>query len=450
MESLILKIVKPIWYFSIFTKKPKNFIDYKSLDKKTLSKINICYDYSSEELTEIDAMYQLINKGFIIKSNVESYNYIDLENNSYDITIKDQYLFLRRMYKSIWIYYILILKIISFKIKLEDFISIYKTKKIKQLKVNNKLDYDDYNTFKSDLVKEKPNISIILPTLNRYANLENILKDLEKQTYKNFEIIIIDQSNPFKANFYDKFQLNTKVFFQEERGLWKARNLGIQNSSSDFFLFLDDDSVIDNTWIFEHLKCIDFFNADISAGVSISIAGAPVPINYSFFRLADQLDTGNVMIKKEVFKKCGLFDLQFEKMRMGDGEFGLRAYLNGFKIIHNPLSKRNHLKVRTGGLREMGSWDGLRPKNILNLRPIPSVLYFYRSYWGDSNALFSLIQTIPFSLTPYSMKGRFKGYLLSSILFILFFPIIIYKVFKSWRYSGKMIKTGPIIEKYTL
>ena len=137
-------------------------------------------------------------------------------------------------------------------------------------------------------------------------------------------------------------------------------------------------------------------------------------------------------------------------MRMGDGEFGLRAYLNGFKIIHNPLSKRNHLKVRTGGLREMGSWDGLRPKNILNLRPIPSVLYFYRIYWGDLNALFSLIQTIPFSLTPYSMKGRFKGYLLSSILFILFFPIIIYKVFKSWRYSGKMIKTGPIIEKYTL
>jgi len=157
-----------------------------------------------------------------------------------------------------------------------------------------------------------------------------------------------------------------------------------------------------------------------------------------------------VLIKRKVFKKCGLFDLQFEKMRMGDGEFGLRAYLNGFRIINNPLSKRNHLKVKKGGLREMGSWDGLRPKNIFNLRPIPSVLYFYRSYWGDSNALLSLIQTIPFSLTPYVIKGTYKGYIISIILFMLFYPLIIFKVYQSWKYSGKMIKKGPMIEKYFL
>ena len=316
------------------------------------------------------------------------------------------------------------------------------------LKLNNFVQYDNYETYKSKLIKSSPFISIIIPTLNRYKNLESVLKDLQIQTYKNFEIIIIDQSKPFKPDFYKMFSLNIKVIFQKNRALWKARNLGIKNSSADFFLFLDDDSRLKKTWIFEHLKCIDFFKADISAGVSISKIGAPIPTNYNFFRIADQLDTGNVLIRKKVFKKCGLFDLQFEKMRMGDGEFGIRACLNGFKIIHNPLSKRTHLKVKKGGLREMGSWDGLRPKNIFNLRPIPSVLYFYRSYWGDSNSLFSMIQTIPFSLTPYSLKGRYNGYLISIVLFIIFYPLIIYQVYKSWKISDEMIKKGPIIEKY--
>ena len=93
--------------------------------------------------------------------------------------------------------------------------------------------------------------------------------------------------------------------------------------------------------------------------------GSPIPGNYSFFRIADQLDTGNVLIKKHVFKKCGLFDRQFEKQRMGDGEFGLRSYKKGFISISNPVSKRVHLKVKTGGLRQLGSWDAFRPTNIL-------------------------------------------------------------------------------------
>ena len=54
------------------------------------------------------------------------------------------------------------------------------------------------------------------------------------------------------------------------------------------------------------------------------------------------------MIKKKVFEKCSLFDEKFEKMRMGDSEFGVRAYLNGFKNISNPKSYREHLKIAKG------------------------------------------------------------------------------------------------------
>ena len=145
-----------------------------------------------------------------------------------------------------------------------------------------------------------------------------------------------------------------------------------------------------------------------------------------------------------------MFDRQFEKQRMGDGEFGLRAYLNGFKCISNPYAKRIHIKHDEGGLRETSSWDSFRPNSWTHPRPIPSVLYFWRKYWGNKPAIFALIQTIPFSLNPYSLKGKKSGYILSLVVFILFFPLVITQVIRSWHKSGKMINSGPMIQKYRI
>ena len=64
---------------------------------------------------------------------------------------------------------------------------------------------------------------------------------------------------------------------------------------------------------------------------------------------------------------CGLFDKQFERMRMGDNEFGIRSARNNFLNIQNPNAHRIHFKADEGGLREMGSWDGFHSKNIFSL-----------------------------------------------------------------------------------
>ena len=445
----ILKFVKPIWYHSIFTKNSNNlWINYWDIDERFKERLNICDKYSTIEMTSLDASYQLIQNGYVNKNLNTKNILINFNKSKKYFSIEDQYLFVRRMFKPFWVYYALLLRIIFFKVQINDFLSIFNTRNVLPLKSKNNLQYNDYDLYNSDLIKQKPLISIILPTLNRYEYLRKIIEDLEKQTYKNFELIVIDQSEPFRSNFYNSLGFKVEVLRQKDKALWKARNYGIKISKGNFFLFLDDDSKVTPNWIYQHIKCIDYFNADISAGISISKFGAPVPYNYKYFRWADQLDTGNVLIKENVFKKCGLFDLQFEKMRMGDAEFGLRAKLNGFKSINNPLSKRIHYKVKSGGLREIGSWDGLRPKNFLKIRPIPSVLYFYRSYWGDDNALSSLIQTIPFSLSPYSLKGRFYSNLFSFILFIFFSPIFLIQVIRSWFISSKMIKQGSKIENY--
>jgi Predicted glycosyltransferases len=169
-----------------------------------------------------------------------------------------------------------------------------------------------------------------------------------------------------------------------------ARNKAIELSDSDYLLLFDDDSRVELDWIRNHIKCLDFFDADISSGTSISLVGDKVPDNYSFFKYSEQLDTGNVLIKRDVFKAIGLFDRQYEKQRMGDGEYGLRAFLFGFKNISNPYAQRLHLKVGTGGLRQMGSWDGFRPKKWFSPRPIPSVLYQFRKYYGNKMTIFNL------------------------------------------------------------
>ena len=154
-----------------------------------------------------------------------------------------------------------------------------------------------------------------------------------------------------------------------------------------------------------------------------------------------------MFIKKEVFKEMGLFDRQFERQRMGDGEFGLRAQLYGFLNISNPYAKRLHLKVGSGGLRQMGSWDAFRPRKWFSPRPIPSVVYFFRMYFGKKRTFYSLLKAIPPSIIPYRFKKNKKMLLLGVFLSLLLFPVIIVQVIISWQYASKKINQGAIISE---
>ena len=175
------------------------------------------------------------------------------------------------------------------------------------------------------------------------------------------------------------------------------------------------------------------------------MVGAPTPQNYSYFRWADQLDTGNTMLKNEVFQRTGLFDTQFEGMRMGDGEFGARAFMNGFRSVSNPKARRFHLKSKDGGLRETSGWDGMRPKKVFLNRDQSLVFYIFIVSIGEINLPFlSLIQTLPTSLGPYRIKGTRLGKLVSLIILLFFFPFVILQVLRAWIISSKMLKNATL------
>ncbi|MFC4721208.1 glycosyltransferase family 2 protein [Geojedonia litorea] len=335
----------------------------------------------------------------------------------------------------------------SLKHPIKNLSAFYRTRSIRRSRyLEAPIPHSDWNAFNSPLVAQAPKVSVIIPTLNRYTYLKDVLMDLERQDYSNFEVLVVDQSEPFQKDFYKSYALDLKVSQQEEKALWLARNTAIQQAQGDYLLFFDDDSRVDSDWIRQHLKCLDVFNADLSSGVSISKVGDTVPAHYAFFRVSDQLDTGNVMIKKKVFKELGMFDRQFERQRMGDGEFGLRAFLAGYLNVSNPHAKRLHLKVDHGGLRQMGSWDAFRTSSLLAPRPIPSVLYFFRRYFGNRQAGYALLRTVPMSIMPYRFKGNsyLKG--IGVLISLLLLPIVSIQVLRSWRLSSKALHEGPLIE----
>jgi glycosyltransferase involved in cell wall biosynthesis len=441
-----LKYISPGWYYNIMPLNGyKYFYNYEKLPTNLKELLDIDDKYSNNDAIKLDAAYQCWYKGIIFQNDD-----ISIDINSLKISVNDYYRFVKRFYNSYWVYYILILRIITFHNPILELIAILKVFFVKRINVYESVNVSNkvlIENFDSPIIKEAPKVSVIIPTLNRYKYLKDVLEDLEKQTFKNFEVIIVDQSEPFVNEFYSQFNLEKIVLQQNEKALWLARNTAIKMAKGEFLLFFDDDSRVPENWIIDHLKTLDFFNCDISSGVSLSAVGSKIPKSYSFFRWGDQIDTGNALIKKEVFRKIGLFDRQFEKMRSGDGEFGMRCYLNGFLNVSNPLSYRIHLKVSEGGLRQIGHWDAFRPKKILADRPIPSILYLLRKYFGKSSAIYAILLNVPPSYIPYKYKSKsWSVYLGWSITFI-FFPIVIIPIIKSWRKSSEMLSEGPKIEK---
>ena len=439
----LLRYISPTWYFNLPAAGAfAYFPDYEQLPEAERELIQWDAGYSHAGVARLDAAYQAWHKGFIGSDAKKG-----LDCSKIKPTLSDNYRFVRRYFHPFWSWYILMLRLLSFRNPFREIGAFLRQRKVVRVSLYVQVypHEEAFRQFESSLVAASPKVSVIIPTLNRYVYLKDALHDLEEQDYPHFEVIVVDQSEPFKPEFYEQFRLDIQLIRQEEKALWLARNTAIQQSDAEYLLLYDDDSRTEQDWITQHLKCLDFFDADISSGVSISTVGAKVPESYRFFRWSDQLDTGNVLISRYVFEKIGLFDRQFEKQRQGDGEFGLRAYLTGFRNISNPLAPRLHLKVSEGGLRQMGSWDGFRPKSWLAPRPVPSVLYLVRRYFGNTAAMHTILTGVPTSLMPYRYKRNSKLMMAGILLFLIFLPFVFIQIFRSWRISDKMLQVGAKI-----
>jgi len=142
------------------------------------------------------------------------------------------------------------------------------------LTIKNVLGHKKYEIARQRLFIEKPFISIIVPGKNEGRHIYKLTKALREQTYKNFELIVIDDGSTddthtiglslLKSGLIDKFLRN-----DERGGKASAANLGLRFSSGKYIVHLDADTSFDRDAIERIL--IPFYLDEKIAGIGGNI-----------------------------------------------------------------------------------------------------------------------------------------------------------------------------------
>ncbi len=205
--------------------------------------------------------------------------------------------------------------------------------------------------------------SIIIPLYNRPQEIDELLATLTKQTYTQFEVLVIEDGsvNDAKA-IVDKYAntLDVKYFFKPNEGQGFSRNYGFERAKGDFFVIFDSDCLIPEdyleivkNYLFEHK--LDAYGGPDAAHQSFT----PVQKAISY-AMTSPFTTGgirgnkkhigqfhprsfNMGVSREVWEKVGGFILT----RLGeDIEYSIRIHEHGFKIGLIPAARVFH-KRRT-------------------------------------------------------------------------------------------------------
>jgi glycosyltransferase involved in cell wall biosynthesis len=171
--------------------------------------------------------------------------------------------------------------------------------------------------------------SIAVCTFNRSDFLEICLESiLNNKKSDQFEILVIDNNSTDSTysvvkKFQDNAQ-NVKYFFEEKTGLSYARNKAIENANSEFIAFLDDDCFITDTYLDRLQWLIENLDFDCLGGMYLPwyYVQKPKWISDDFGKMKslysdlskveeDYVAGGNMLFKKSVFIKVGLFPVEF-------------------------------------------------------------------------------------------------------------------------------------------
>lgn len=107
-------------------------------------------------------------------------------------------------------------------------------------------------------------VSVVIPLFNKDKYIANTLISLAKQSYKNWECIIVDDGSMDNSlslvrEFFSSFNYKHKIIVGENRGQSCARNLGIDACSGDYVAFLDGDDL----WHPSKIQIqVDFLNSN--------------------------------------------------------------------------------------------------------------------------------------------------------------------------------------------
>ncbi len=107
--------------------------------------------------------------------------------------------------------------------------------------------YEGLTSAKSATADGKsPLVSVIIPTYNRPTTLVNAINSVLRQTYKNFEIIVVNDAGVNIESILTSLNTNRNIIYVRHnvnRGRSAARNTGINLSRGEYVAYLEDDDV---------------------------------------------------------------------------------------------------------------------------------------------------------------------------------------------------------------
>ena len=192
--------------------------------------------------------------------------------------------------------------------------------------------------------------SVIVPVYNRPDEIYELLKSLTKQTYNQFEVLIIEDGSENRCEqivrqFKD--QLDIRYYYKENSGQGFSRNFGFEHARGDYFVVFDSDCLVPPHYFETVTEYLALIPADCWGGpdkAHRSFTPVQKAINFS---MTSFLTTGgirgkkkhlgtyhprsfNMGISREVWEKTGGYKIT----RMGeDLEFSIRIIKMGFKTV---------------------------------------------------------------------------------------------------------------------
>ena len=176
-------------------------------------------------------------------------------------------------------------------------------------------------------------VSVVVPVYNLEKYIENCLKSIVAQTYKNLEILCIDDgSTDGSARIIKEFagtDERIKYFYQRNQGLSATRNEGIRISTGEYILFIDPDD-------FLHVEAVERFvqaaleeKADLVCSELKYVYNNKISVNskiserdFYSVSIADMFYKYKCgyMVNGSLFKRDLIFDKRFmESIKNGEG-----------------------------------------------------------------------------------------------------------------------------------
>ena len=208
---------------------------------------------------------------------------------------------------------------------------------------------------------KKPKVTIILPNFNSEDFLKQTINSIVRQTYKNWELIIIDDnSNSQTLKILEKYSKQKKIriiFLNKNIGAGPCRNLGMKKSKSNLLAFIDSDDL----WVKNKLKeQVDFmikndlkftytnyitFKKDSK---KIHYIKCPKKMSYFDFLKNTSIGTSTMMVDKKILgnikftnsKICEDYFFKCQILKKIKYAFCLNKYLTNYQIRENSLQSK--------------------------------------------------------------------------------------------------------------